>query len=209
MKANDVELLTRFKNKERLSPTEREACWLIVSQFVQTTARKHYQSVQRRGYRYKVGGTQNVISNPLRCKVTDDKSYDKTMTRLTLFYEFLLDETLKDKGVPWVLMVYRCRFSLFEFILDAKLNGLGLLPNAHVLKLVTDTDVKRIVECQTLLRKYDYEPTDLSGLYVLFTETTTKREKTIVTYLTAYARYVQSRFPHLYPETYGVTNENT
>jgi hypothetical protein len=101
-------------------------------------------------------------------------------------------------------MVYRCRFSLFEFVLDAKLNGLGLLPNASVLQLVTDTDVKRVVECQTILRKHDYEPTDLSGLYELFKETTTKREKTIVTYLTAYARYIQARFPHCYPETYGV-----
>jgi hypothetical protein len=161
MKATDVALVERFKNHERLSPRERDQCWLIVSQFVQTTARKHYQSVQRRGYRYKVGGTQNVISNPLNCKVTDDRSYDKTLSRLVLFYEFLLDETLKDKGVPWILMVYRCRFSLFEFVLDAKLNGLGILPDASVLKLVTDTNIKRIVECQTLLRKYDCEPTDL------------------------------------------------
>ena len=48
MKANDVALVERFKNHERLSPKERDQCWLIVSQFVQTTARKHYQVVQRR-----------------------------------------------------------------------------------------------------------------------------------------------------------------
>ena len=204
MKSSDVALLERFKNHERLSPKERETCWLVVSQFVQTTARKHYQAVQRRGFKYKIGGTQKVISNPLRCHISDDRAYDKSMMRLTIFYEFLLDTSLKDKGIPWVLFVYRCRFSLMEFILDAKLNGLGLLPDASVLQLVTDTDVKRIVECQALLRKYNYEPTDLSGLYELFKETTTKREKTIVVYLTAYARYVQSRFPHLYPETYGV-----
>jgi hypothetical protein len=204
MKANDVALLERFKNHERLSPKERDQAWLVVSQFVGTTARKHYQAVQRRGYGFKVGGTQRVISNPLKCKVVDDKAYDKTLTRITLFYEFLLDETLAGKGVPWVLMVYRCRFSLFEFVLDAKLNGLGLLPDASVLQLVTDTDVKRIVECQTILRKYEYEPTDLSGLYELFKECTNKRDKTIVTYLTAYARYVQARFPHNYPETFGV-----
>jgi hypothetical protein len=204
MKANDVALLTRFKNHERLSPKERETCWLIVSQFVGTTARKHYQSVQRRGYRFKIGGVQQVISNPLKCRVVDDKAYDKTLTRITLFYEFLLDTSLKDKGVPWVLFVYRCRFSLLEFILDAKLNGLGIIPDASVLQLITDTDVKRITECQALLRKYDFEPTDLSGLYELFKECTTKREKTIVTYLTTYARYIQARFPHNYPETFGV-----
>lgn len=210
MKAKDVQLVERFKNKERLSPKERDQCWLVVSQFVQATARKHFQSAQRRGYKYKIGGTQKVISNPLHCKVVDDKAYDKTMMRLTLFYEFLLDSQLSDKGVPWVLMVYRCRFALFEFVLDSKLNGLGLLPNAPVLQLVTDTDVKRIVECQAILRKYDYEPTDLSGLFELFKERTTKREKTIVVYLAAYARYVQARFPHNYPETYGVyQDENT
>ena len=210
MKSSDVQLLTRFKNRERLSPKERETCWLVVSQFVGTTARKHYQSVQRRGYRFKVGGVQNVISNPLRCRVIDDKAYDKSLTRIILFYDFLLDKTLCDKGVPWILMVYRCRFSLMEFVLDAKLNGLGLLPGASVLQLITDADVKRVVECQTILRKYDYESTNLSGLYELFKETTTKREKTIVTYLTTYARYIQARFPQNYPETYGVyQNEDT
>jgi hypothetical protein len=204
MIASDVQLLERFRNKERLSPKERDHLWLTINQFVNTIARRHYKAVQRRGYSYKVGGSQNVISDPSKGRLVDDKAYDKVMKRVELFYEFLLDESLKDKGIPWFIMVFRCRFSLFEFVLDSKLHGLGIINNGTVLELIKDVDVRRIVDCQALLRQYNYEPTDLIGLRFLFEEMTTKRKKNILLCLQAYASYVQARYPQLYPESFGI-----
>jgi hypothetical protein len=127
------------------------------------------------------------------------------MLRLQLFLDFILDETNQGKHIPWYLFVYRCRFALFEFILDAKLNGLGIIPDVPITKLVTCLDVKRITECQALLRKYDCDPTDLISLRRLYATTTKKRPKTITEYLKTYSAYVQSRFPFLYPESHGVS----
>ena len=208
MKASDVSLLERFKNHERLSEKEMSQLWLTASQFVSNVARRHFQSVQRRGFKYKLGGTQNVISNPLRCVVTDARSYDKTMLRLQLFFDFLLDETNVGKKVPWYIFVYRCRFALFELVLDCKLNGIGIIPDVPISKLVTDLSVKRITECQATLRKYDIDATDLTSLRRIYESTTTKRKTTIDSYLATYSAYVQARFPHLYPASHGYEIEH-
>ena len=208
MKAADVLLLTKFSKGERLPSKDIAQVWLAASQFVQNVARRHYQSVQRRGFKYKLGGMQSVISNPLKCIVTDARAYDKTMTRLLLFFEFARESVADGKGIPWVLFVYRCRFALAELVLDCKINGIGIIPDVPISKLITDLSVKRITDCQATLRKYDIDATDLTSLRRIYESTTTKRKTTIDSYLSTYSAYIQARFPHLYPASHGYEIEH-
>jgi hypothetical protein len=93
-------------------------------------------------------------------------------------------------------------------VLDCKLNGLGIIPDVPISKLVTDVSVKRITDCQATLRKHDADPTDLITLRYLYETTTTRREKTIDTYVETYSIYIQARFPHIFPASHGYSVEH-
>lgn len=207
MRKADVELLSRYVNGQRITSDEMNEVWLKVSQHVANVARRHYQSVQRRGFQYKVGGTQKVISKPLHLRVTDNKAYDKTMMRLSLFFDFILENS--DKTIPWLIFAYRRRFALFEFILDCRLSGIGLYSDLTLTQQVTHIHTKKIVECQSLLRQYELDPTDTLSLRRIYESTTTKRKRTIDEYIRVYSSYIQSRFPHLFPETWGYSSGET
>ena len=184
-----------------LDVTEQAELWLLTSKFIQKTVRSHYGRAQTRGFRYKAGGVQNVGSNPLRARVTNDKSYEFYMTRMTRFYDFALSYPVVDNPAKWLMYVWRRRTALIELVIEAEILGIGIFPSdLPFYKRVTNNVTKKLVEGRATLRKLDCLPTDYEALRdELAKKHTTKYVEDTLELYTGYARVA---FPWLFPELF-------
>jgi len=166
--------------------------WACVVSFCTYRARRHYQQRQKKGFKYVAGGTQRTSSNPLLAKVTDQLAYERYMGRLLLFLDFVKENP--DKSGHWVMFCYRCRFATFEAILEAQVHGIGgLFSGDSVKEKLSSYPLKKIVECQTILRKANKKPTDLGGLYYELRKTT-RKPTTINRMVSIYEGWLKCRY---------------
>jgi hypothetical protein len=173
--------------------------WASIVSFCAYRARRHYHQRQKKGFRYKAGGVQRTSSNPLLATVSDPLAYDRYMGRVVLFLRFAKEN--QHKTGAWVLFVYRCRFATFEAVLDANVHGVGGLFDGMttVTEYLKSYPLKKIVECQTILRKTNRKPTDIEGLtYEL--RKTTKKPATVERMVSIYQGFAKVRYVDELPE---------
>lgn len=199
-----IELLDGYREG---TLTEQDAAdlWLETTKFIQKTCRSHYGVAQSRGFNYKAGGKQKVSSNPLSGRVVNNEKYEKYMTRMLRFFDFL--SAYPERPPKWVLFVWRRRYAWVEQVIDAELLGVGIYPaDLPFHKRVTHNITKKLVECRAMIRDFELLPTDFVKLEEPMNEIHTAKYTNEA--IEMYAGYVRAAYPWLFPDEFTVPDDD-
>lgn len=135
-------LLDRLRFGDKLSNTERQAVWVLLSDLVYATSKRHYKRAQVFGEQIKGRARQWYELPGEHSNTHVQQGYDTHTERILLLVEWLKKRT--DKSVGWCLFSWKKRFAAFEELRHFRSLGIHIE--------VTDVQKRELQDAITISR---------------------------------------------------------